>query len=124
MEVEIALLAVAPNLRAKGEFRFLLCSHPGGLALPYSSLSAGNICGAVAADLLKKYTGIDANNGWVQLRQTGVFDNPSGDHITVTFGCVIPETTELRNDARWVSFADIKDDKALLERISQIVMKL
>ena len=105
--VQIVLVAFAPTLNPPKDFRILLVGERS--ELPNFFLREKEFCQGVADALLQKYTAIKPT--WIQPRQIGVFDNTEKGIVSIGYGCIIPETTKLHEDARWVSLDEVKDNE-------------
>ena len=127
MEVEVILVVVAPNLRVRGDMRFMLVDYllP---KLPNFTLTDGILSHQAVSELLDRYTGLEAvtsTGGWIPIKQVGVFDDVKNNRITIGFGCFIPEMTPLRGDAWWASASDLQEQKPeCLEILSYIASRL
>jgi hypothetical protein len=83
-----------------------------------------------AANLLNKYTGIQARingHGWIDLKQAPIIERE--EYLIIPFGCMIPETTSNLNNSKWVSVSkifkqEIEVSKESLDTIQKTIMIL
>lgn len=97
-EVEVALVVVAPSIRRQSVPVALVEGDVSLPKLPTAFLKQRKTCLATAAELLARYTGLEArvdNKGWVPLIQTGVVDRVDEFRLTVVFATIVPETTPI-----------------------------